>query len=113
MDPAESSESGHGVEDLVDELARRWTASFVGRDWPARLELLNQLHEQLLEDLGDLELYCAVSPAFIRRLINSLGEGSVTSAAQAHIYANSDDADHRRAAGEWLAAHDPGDAVST
>lgn len=107
MDPPESAGSGRSVENLVGELARRWSASFAALDWPGRLELLNQFHEQLLEDLGDLELYCAVSPAFIRRLIDSLAEGPVTSAAQAHIYANSEDAEHRRAAGEWLAGNKP------
>ena len=112
MDPPESTGLGRSVENLVDELARRWSAAFAAHDWPGRLEFLNQLHEQLLEDLGDLELYCAVSPAFIRRLIDSLAGGSVTSAAQAHIYANSEDTEHRRAAGEWLASHGRADAAS-
>lgn len=95
---------GH-AEDLAEELAERWTSLFAPKDWPGRLQLLQQVHEQLQEDLGDLNLYCAVSPAFIRKLIERLSDGPVASVAQAHIYANSDDEEHRRAAGEWLTQH--------
>ena len=94
---------------LLDELARRWTPAFAARDWPERLALLNEMHEQLLEDLGDFDLYCAVSPAIIRRLIDNVADGAVSSAAQAHIYANSGSDEHRRLAGEWLARHPPGE----
>ncbi len=93
------------AEDLAEELADRWASFFAPKDWFGRLQLLQQVHEQLQEDLSDLDLYCAVSPAFIRKLIDRLSNGPVTSAAQAHIYANSDDEAHRRAAGEWLAEH--------
>ena len=80
---------------------------FATRDWSARLRLLNEMHEQLLEDLGDLDIYCAVSPIFIRQLVHALADGPITSIAQAHIYANSADEEHRRAAGQWLALHAP------
>ena len=102
MEPPASANPPSAVEKLAEELTQRWAAAFALKNWAERLELLNQLHEQLLEDLGDLDLYSAVSPVFIRKLIVSLSGGPVTSAAQAHIYANSDDAEHRRAAGEWL-----------
>ena len=107
MEPSEETSSRRDVEDLVEELAARWNAFFVAKDWPGRLDLLNQLHEQLLEDLGDLDLYCAVSPVLIQRLIDNVSDGPVGSAAQAHIYANSADEAHRQAAGEWLAGHRP------
>ena len=93
------------AERLSTELATRWLGMFAAKDWRGRLELLNQVHEQLQEDLHDLELYSAVSPLFIRKLIERLSNGPVHSLAQAHIYANSEDEGHRRAAGEWLAAH--------
>ena len=90
------------IESLVDELVTSWVPLFEPKNWPERLHLLNEVHEQLQEDIGDLEVYSAVSPAFIRELIERLQGGPVGSAAQAHIYANSSDDDHRQAAGEWL-----------
>jgi len=93
------------AEQLSTELAARWVRTFAAKDWRERLELLNQVHEQLQEDLRNLELYSAVSPLFIRKLIERLPNGPVRSLPQAHIYANSADEGHRRAAGEWLAAH--------
>ena len=94
------------AEKLSTELATRWAVVFAKKNWAERLDLLNQVHEQLQEDLGDLEMYSAVSPIFIRKLIERLSDGPVASVAQAHIYANSEDERHRRAAGEWLAAQE-------
>jgi hypothetical protein len=111
MASSESDDSERDVKTLVEELARRWTPDFAARDWPERLQLLNEVHEQLHEDVVDLDLYCAVSPAFIRRLIENLSGGPVLSVAQAHIYANSEAEEHRRAAGEWLARHKLGHAT--
>ncbi|HYM01788.1 MAG TPA: hypothetical protein VET85_02515 [Stellaceae bacterium] len=93
------------IEDLAEELCQRWAALFVQKDWSERLQLLHEVHEQLQEDLGDLAMYSAVSPVLTRKLIERLGDGPVTSTAQAHIYANSDDEEHRHAAGDWLARH--------
>jgi hypothetical protein len=93
------------IDSLTDELVSLWAPLFAPKDWPQRLELLKDVHEQLQDDIGDLEFYSAVSPVFIRKLINELQGGPVTSTAQAHIYANSEDHEHRRAAGEWLSKH--------
>ena len=108
MASSETDDSDRDVKTLAEELARRWTSDFTVRDWPGRLQLLNEVHEQLLEDLGDLDLYSAVSPAFIRKLIENLPGGPIMSVAQAHIFANSEDEKHRRAAGEWLEHHNTG-----
>jgi hypothetical protein len=104
-DWSKSASGGPAVERLAEELAARWAPFFERKGWSERLELLHQVHEQLQEDLGDLDLYCAVSPALIRKLIERWGGGAVTSSVQAHIYANSDDEGHRRAAGDWLGTH--------
>jgi hypothetical protein len=112
MEPSEPAKLSDEIEPLVEELVRRWIGSFVAKDWSERLEFLNQLHEQLLEDLGDLDLYCAVSPVFIRRLIEDLSEDPVGSAAQANVYANSESEEHRQAAGAWLTAHRGGRSAS-
>lgn len=92
------------AEELARELAGRWKSTFEPKSWAERLDLLHQIHEQLKEDLRDFETYCAVSPLLVRELIDLLPGGSVESLAQAHVYANSSDAEHRRAAGEWFAA---------
>jgi len=97
--------TGQVVEDLAEELAQRWAPLFERIGWPERLELLHQMHEQLQEDLDDLEMYCAVSPVLTRKIIEKVSGGPITSAAQAHIYANSADENHRHAAGDWLSLH--------
>lgn len=93
------------IESLTDELVSLWAPLFAPKGWPERLELLKEVHEQLQDDIGDLEFYSAVSPVLIRKLIEQLQGGPVMSTAQAHIYANSDDQEHRQAAGEWLSKH--------
>lgn len=101
------------VDRLVGELVSRWLPLFAAKNWPGRLELLHQVHEQLREDLGQIELYSAVSPAFIRELLEGLSAGPITCVEQAHIYANSDDLSHRRMAGEWLDVHRLRDTTPT
>ena len=102
---AKSFATRQRVESLVAELVGRWLPLFATEDWPGRLKLLHQMHEQLQDDLGQLELYTAVSPALIRELLEQLSAGPITCTAQAHIYANSGDERHRRMAGEWLELH--------
>lgn len=97
-----SNSFSKGIEELAEELASRWAPTFASKSWSERLSLLHQFHEQLLEDVADLDTYTAVSPIFIRKLIWRLSGGKIESEAQAHIYANSDDEEHRRAAGAWL-----------
>jgi hypothetical protein len=108
---SKSSAENRPVDRLVAELVSRWLPLFAGKDWPERLDLLHQVHEQLQEDLGQIELYSAVSPAFIRELLEGLSVSPITCVAQAHIYANSDDEFHRRLAGEWLDTYQPPDSL--
>jgi len=90
--------------DLADELVARWRPLLAVKNWAERLQLLHQIHEQLQDDLEDIAFYSRVSPIFIQKIIDDLGGGPITSREQAHIYANSGDAEHRRAAGEWFAS---------
>src|SRR5579863_8632228 len=98
-----STTMSRAAEQLAEELVMRWGPLFVDKSWAERLRLLNEVHEQLQEDLGDLDLYSEISPLFIRKLIVSLKSGPVQSIEQAQIYANSADELHRREAGAWLA----------
>jgi hypothetical protein len=95
------------IAELAAELARRWLSLLAKAEWSQRVSLLLHIHEQMLDDLGDLDTYNQVSAFFIRDLIELLGGGPIASANQAHIYANSGDPAHRRAAAEWLEQHRP------
>ena len=111
--PAVSMSFYRTAEAIAAELAARWKSAFEPKSWTERLDLLHQVHEQLKEDLRDIELYCAVSPLLVREVIDLLSGGPVASLAQAHVYANSGDPEHRRAAGEWLATSiQPVDSVT-
>lgn len=94
--------SGSTIEELSDELADRWASLFVRKDWTERFELLQEIHDQLKEDLDDMDLYAAISPILVQKLIDRLPPSPITSVAQAQIYANSASEDHRRVAGQWL-----------
>lgn len=98
----QSTRLRRAVDSLTDELVALWAPQFEPRSWSERLQLLNEMHEQLQDDIGNLEIYSSVSPTFIQKLIERLSGGPVSSAAQAHIYANSGNQEHRRSAGEWL-----------
>jgi len=90
------------VEALAWELADRWAPMMERMDWPGRLRLLGEIHEKLLEDLGNFDIYAELSPRFIARLLDRVGNGTITTAEQAHIFANSCEDRHRRASGEWF-----------
>ena len=88
---------------LAEELAARWLPSLLRLSWAERLLRLHEIHEQLQEDLEDLDLYSKISPLFIKKIIEGLNDGPIATREQAHVYANSGDPGHRRDAGEWFA----------
>ena len=91
--------------DLAIELALRWLGALRARTWEERLNLLNDIHDHLREVIPDFDRFCRVFPRFIAELVVRLGDMEIRSAAQAHVFANSCDPEHRRAAGSWLAQH--------
>jgi hypothetical protein len=102
------ADDDHGRRDpnaIAIDLAARWAGTLINKSWPERYELMRQMHEQMQDDMEDLQLYAEVSPRLIKRIIDELPGGPVTSLEQAHIYANSADKAHRDAAGAWLARH--------
>ena len=100
--PEERVELSQEIDRLSDELASRWLLSLERKNWTERLALISEIHEQLKEDLADIELYCALSPVFVRKIIEGLAQETVADAAQAQIYANSESDAHRRLALAWL-----------
>jgi hypothetical protein len=93
---------------LIDELVDRWAPIMQSKSWARRLALLAEIHEQLLEDLGNFDVFAEVTPHFIAKLVDRLDDGEIGSEEQAHIYANSGDPRHRRLAGAWFQTHRAG-----
>lgn len=92
------------TDGLAEELVDRWSGALQRRNWPERLQLLTDIHEKLMEDVNSWETYAELSPRFIARLVDRLGEGDVTCEEQAHVYASSIRPDHREAAGRFFKA---------
>lgn len=98
------AESG-SERNLAAELASRWTGQLQARSWDERLNLLNDIHDHLREVIPDFDKFCQVFPQFIAELVARLGDMEIRSEAQAHVFANSAAAEHRKAAGAWLSRH--------
>jgi hypothetical protein len=88
--------------DLAVELADRWLEPTRATSWAGRLSLLNEIHDHLREEIPDFDHFCDVFPRFIAALIERLADPVITSADQAHVFANSADPNHRQAAAVWF-----------
>lgn len=88
-------------EELARELAEFWLPALVDRDWKGRLEVLDEIHAQLYQDLPTLEEYDSVASRFVAAVIERLGAPPVHDDAQAQIYATSSDEEHWGAAFAW------------
>ncbi len=54
------------------------------------------------EEIPEFDRFCDVFPRFIAALIDRLDDPHITSADQAHVFANSANPDHRQAAATWF-----------
>jgi uncharacterized protein with von Willebrand factor type A (vWA) domain len=103
------------VDELAEELADFWLSAVAEAGWEERLQILNEIHAQLLSDIESRAEYDALSPLFVAALVERLGAPLVESDAQARIYACSNNEGHRDAARVWsyraetATAADPGD----
>lgn len=88
--------------DLAIELADRWLEPIRAASWAERLALLNEIHDHLREEIPEFDRFCDVFPRFIAALIDRLADPAITSADQAHVFANSANSDHRQAASAWF-----------
>lgn len=88
--------------DLAIELADRWLEPTKAVSWPGRLSLLNEIHDHLREEIPEFDRFCDVFPRFIAALIDRLEDSHITSADQAHVFANSANPEHRQAAATWF-----------
>lgn len=88
--------------DLAIELADRWLEPTRATNWAGRLALLNEIHDHLRDEIPEFDRFCDVFPRFIAALIDRLADPEIRSADQAHVFANSANAEHRQAAAAWF-----------
>lgn len=88
-------------EDLAQKLADFWLPALRDRDWEGCLEVLDQIHAQLYQDLPTIGEYESVSSRFVEAVIERFGAPPITSDAQARIYAGSANDQHIGAALAW------------
>jgi hypothetical protein len=98
------------VDELAEELADFWFSALAEANWEQRLQILNEIHAQLLADMETRAEFQAVSPRFVAALIERLGSPPVENASQAQIYAFSAHERHREAAKAWSYRSDARDA---
>jgi len=77
----------------------------VDKDWNERLNLIADLYEYLRESTKEFSDFCEIFPDTVAGIIDRLNEPEVTCIEQAHLYANSCDAAHRKAARAWFREH--------
>lgn len=88
-------------DELARELADFWLPALRERDWEGCLEVLDEIHAQLYQDLATIEEYESVTSRFVAAVIDRLGAPPITNAAQARIYAASAEEEHIGAAFAW------------
>lgn len=93
------------AEQLPTELAQIWARQLKPLSWEERITLMNEFHENLKEMIPDFEEFCEVFPAIVMETLNRIDEADISCDAQAHIYANSADEEHRQRAGAWFRTH--------
>ncbi|WP_019625770.1 PilZ domain-containing protein [Thioalkalivibrio sp. ALJT] len=98
--------------ELAQELAEFWLPTLVDRDWEGRLEVLNEIHAQLYQDLPTQEEYDSIASRFVAAVIEHLGTPPICDKAQAQIYATSAEQGHWSAAFAWQYARQ-GDTASS
>lgn len=88
-------------EELARELADFWLPALRERDWEGCLEVLDEIHAQLYQDLPTIEEYESVTSRFVAAVIERFGAPPINNAAQARIYAASASEEHIGAAFAW------------
>lgn len=91
--------------DLATELVEHWAPLLEPAEWPERYAMLGEVHEQMREDIPDREMFREVSLMMVTGVVDRLGSPPITNRYQAHIYANSGDERHWRAARGWFRAN--------
>lgn len=86
----------------VDALLLFWEAAFLPLNWPDRLQLLEQIDEELHRGWRHAPTSEAISQALTERLIDGFGRPAILCREQADLYENSRRPSDREAASVWL-----------
>lgn len=89
------------VGDEVDALLLFWEAAFLPLNWPNRLQLLEQIDEELHRGWRHAPTSEAISQALTERLIDGFGRPTIQCRDQADVYGNSRRPSDREAASLW------------
>lgn len=100
-----------GVGDEVGKLLDFWGPAFVKLNWLDRLQLLEQIDEEIQRDWRHDPGCGSISAEFTARLIDSLGRSAILCREQADFYLNSRNVSDRDAASAWYGQRRPGGAV--
>jgi len=97
---------------MSDELVSTWILSFSRMNWAERLELLEQVDEQIHFRVEDQEMSRSISQLFTAKLIERMRGGVVSCLDQAYVYLNSADHIHHEAARVWMVLSQTGHFAS-
>ncbi len=101
------------VGDEVDALLLFWEAAFLPLSWPDRLQLLEQIDEELHRGWRHAPTSNAISQALTERLIDGFGRPAIQCPDQADVYGNSRRPSDREAAFLWRKQGDRSTDAST
>lgn len=91
------AETGEEVEQLLDF----WAPAFAKLDWPDRLQLLEQIDEEIQRDWRFSPDVGSISEDFTAKLLGRLGRTAISCQEQADFYLNSLIPSDRDAASAW------------
>jgi hypothetical protein len=100
------------VGDEVDALFLFWEAAFLPLNWPDRLQLLEQIDEELHRGWRHAPTSEAISQALTERLIDRFDRPAIQCRDQADVYGNSRRPSDREAASLWRKQGDRSTSVT-
>jgi hypothetical protein len=99
------------IGDEIGKLLGFWEPAFAKLNWHDRLQLLEQIDEEIQRDWRQDPGSGAISAEFTASLIDRLGRGAILCRDQADFYLNSSSAADRDAASAWYGQHRSNGAV--
>jgi hypothetical protein len=89
------------VSEEIGKLLDFWAPAFAKLDWPDRLQLLEQIDEEIRRDWRKAPDVGSVSEDFTAKLLDRLGRSAISCQEQADFYLNSLILSDRDAASAW------------
>jgi hypothetical protein len=92
-----AAEVGEEIGNLLDF----WAPAFAKLNWPDRLQLLEQIDEEIRRDWRHTPGVVSISEDFTAKLLDRLGRSAILCRDQADFYLNSLNPSDRDAASAW------------